>query len=386
METRERGLILTKDNRLASLRDVNPKTQTRRICKESFVYSLTDDRIYGILTDNNVNSKEYHNGKVNIEVDSSSPKCGLQSWLGWANLLSDEIQRLWEKDVRGLVSVKRMQGKGGLSHDYAIPQQQEDAEIGTSSCLYGISRDAESQILTGATFGWKPTEQQTRKSKMGYAGRELDGQKDARQRLRRREAPNGEIIQQGLRTFEVGNQGWSVQSATSSKSLGNVSGWHLAYNSVQINTHLYMKEPYQILRTWYKRQLVEGVYLNDDPTQVDKPFDSDGKGILFSDEEWKKLLNRKWPHRKTSARFMYKSLARHWFEVEKVRCERVQDITPEDCEAEGIVYNIKEWLDGYTIGMRSSFQELWDSINYDRGYGWDKNNWVFAYTYKKIIK
>ena len=96
-------------------------------------------------------------------------------------------------------------------------------------------------------------------------------------------------------------------------------------------------------------------------------------------EEYDKWSNRKKPYMKTSARFMYKSLARHWFEVTKVRCEHVQDISVDDIAAEGIALN-------NGIKNKIAFMVLWDSINKKRGYSWDKNNWVFAYTYKKIIK
>ena len=84
---------------------------------------------------------------------------------------------------------------------------------------------------------------------------------------------------------------------------------------------VYMGEPYQILRIWYGKQMVEGVYLNDDPTQVDDPFNSNGYAILLSDKEWGGLLRRKGGLSKNPARNMYQSLARHFFVITAVSVE-----------------------------------------------------------------
>ena len=60
------------------------------------------------------------------------------------------------------------------------------------------------------------------------------------------------------------------------------------------------------------------------------------------------------------------------------RPERVQDITPDDCRAEGIELANEgdDWDD--------AFRRLWDSINLKRGYGWDVNSWVWVLEFKRI--
>ncbi len=136
----------------------------------------------------------------------------------------------------------------------------------------------------------------------------------------------------------------------------------------QVGDHLYMLEPYQI--THADKKYVLGNYLDDDIL-----FDE-----LLLDKEWDKFTDRKKPHMKTSSRFMYKSLARYWFEVTQVRCERLQDISLEDIRAEGLEFT--EWADGSI--MRTSWKNLWDSINKKRGYGWDENPWVWVYEYKRV--
>lgn len=80
-------------------------------------------------------------------------------------------------------------------------------------------------------------------------------------------------------------------------------------------------------------------------------------------------------------------------EVTGVRVERVQDISNEDAQAEGCReygYDHDDWLyhqSGYIVMAgtpREEFQELWDSINAKRGYGWESNPWVWAVDFKII--
>ena len=68
--------------------------------------------------------------------------------------------------------------------------------------------------------------------------------------------------------------------------------------------------------------------------------------------------------------FMPKTFARLWLEVTAVKAERLQDISEEDVIAEAIY-----------VGTKS-----WDAINARRGYSWESNPWVWAYTFKRIEK
>ena len=80
-----------------------------------------------------------------------------------------------------------------------------------------------------------------------------------------------------------------------------------------------------------------------------------------------------------------------------VRVQRVQEITPADCEAEGIEgrtlaspvrgqpYEEYTNGDGFVWALPIlAFASLWDSINAKRGYGWELNPWVWALSFEVL--
>ena len=77
--------------------------------------------------------------------------------------------------------------------------------------------------------------------------------------------------------------------------------------------------------------------------------------------------------------FMPKWATRIWLEVTGIRAERVQDITATGIMEEGV----KGWKAPMLLA-RSRFQALWDSINAERGFGWDTNCWAWVYEFKRL--
>ena len=76
-------------------------------------------------------------------------------------------------------------------------------------------------------------------------------------------------------------------------------------------------------------------------------------------------------------------------EITNIRVERIQEITEEDVTAEGITMNNRPYAGWYwmenvysTNSPLLAFEKLWDSINTKRGYGWDKNPWVWVIEFK----
>jgi hypothetical protein len=63
-------------------------------------------------------------------------------------------------------------------------------------------------------------------------------------------------------------------------------------------------------------------------------------------------------------------------EIVDIRVERLNDISPADCRAEGMP------KDNNDIGVRYSFGVLWKSIN--GADSWAKNPWVWVVVFKKL--
>lgn len=79
---------------------------------------------------------------------------------------------------------------------------------------------------------------------------------------------------------------------------------------------------------------------------------------------------------------MPRNAARIFLRVTDVRVERLQDISESDAIAEGLenaaAYTPKENIE--------RFAAFWDSFSAKRGYGWDTNPWVWAYTFELVRK
>lgn len=95
---------------------------------------------------------------------------------------------------------------------------------------------------------------------------------------------------------------------------------------------------------------------------------------------------------------MPRKAARIFLKVIDVRAERLQSITAEDCIAEGITL---EWSENMPKPSYHSlaysekvvkpafvkaFRELWDSLNEKRGFGWEKNPFVWVYEFERVIQ
>jgi hypothetical protein len=79
--------------------------------------------------------------------------------------------------------------------------------------------------------------------------------------------------------------------------------------------------------------------------------------------------------------------------ITEVRVERLQDISEEDAIAEGITGPHDVGYPAFRVpgdskprysSAKSAFTDLWDSINADRGYGWDVNPWVWAISFERV--
>ena len=103
-------------------------------------------------------------------------------------------------------------------------------------------------------------------------------------------------------------------------------------------------------------------------------------GNTFLDGKWRpSIYMPRWASRITLA-------------ITEVRVERVQEISEEDCRAEGIdtsVVNpsprgVAPIYPKQYGSAKDCFRDLWDSINAKRGFPWDSNPWVWAISFKRV--
>jgi len=147
------------------------------------------------------------------------------------------------------------------------------------------------------------------------------------------------------------------------------------------------------------------------------PMAGDGRNVDFlyaadgEDADWHRVT---WPNDKlpkgggSPSIHMPRVASRLTLQVTAVRVERVQEISNDDAEAEGIESDLWDqavayrdysgdgkWFCTWPVGLnhsvaecepddiqRRSFRSLWDSINFTRGFGWEANPWVVAVTFK----
>jgi len=74
--------------------------------------------------------------------------------------------------------------------------------------------------------------------------------------------------------------------------------------------------------------------------------------------------------------FMPHLASRITLEITEVRVKRLQEISYEDAQAEGI--------GGAFIEGRARFASLWDSLNAKRGYSWKSNPWIWVIGFRRL--
>lgn len=85
---------------------------------------------------------------------------------------------------------------------------------------------------------------------------------------------------------------------------------------------------------------------------------------------------------------IFREAARYFSEVLTVRVERLQDITEEGAEAEGVLlewYSKEQGHGGWYDSFREAFEDTWNSIYGKRpGLSWEDNPWVWVTGFKPM--
>jgi hypothetical protein len=115
-------------------------------------------------------------------------------------------------------------------------------------------------------------------------------------------------------------------------------------------------------------------------------YAADERTLVAADSEQCEMV---WlsPRRKRNSRYMPRWASRILLEITDIRVQRVNEISAEDCIAEGCEdrchgeydfdYDIR-----YTTHAQSNFRRLWDSIHGEGA--WLRNDWVWVLEFKRI--
>jgi len=88
----------------------------------------------------------------------------------------------------------------------------------------------------------------------------------------------------------------------------------------------------------------------------------------------------------TPSIFMPRWASRITLEIVSMHVERVQEIDEADAKAEGCERRGPNDQHGDERSYYEGYRELWDSINAKRGYGWDKNPYVWVIEFTMRLK
>ena len=94
---------------------------------------------------------------------------------------------------------------------------------------------------------------------------------------------------------------------------------------------------------------------------------------------------------------MPKVAARIFLKVTDIKVQRLQDITEDEAQQEGIdpevAIEYSNWRptfydpdSGGEPNYREAFKDLWDKLYKKKGYGWDSNPWVFVISFRRVDK
>jgi hypothetical protein len=106
-------------------------------------------------------------------------------------------------------------------------------------------------------------------------------------------------------------------------------------------------------------------------------------GVITEGNGHRKLVDKgKW----RPSIFMPRWASRITLEVTEVRVQRVQEISEVDAKLEGVDLTFpRKWSTVECLmECKRRYRAIWDNLNAKRGYGWDKNPWVWCLTFRRI--
>lgn len=366
------------------------KTQTRRVVKPApaaFFWLMDNEIKYACNGGIDENNSSCNWGGASR--NSGIPLPELHGGLGWPDLFSDEVRRIWSQGFRGLVCLERKNPKGeGVCIGFLVPREQEGNQEYPSASMHGISWVTVFTNPAGSTPGWGQVEQQTGESNLGHPGGELVRQSRSWARDVGRGSSNVEVFQRGTRPYRLGRPQGALQPAPGVSRARRESVLRIRNGQFRVGLKLWVREPWHLGLLGDLPCVFYSTQTPGDPCEHWNRVPSEHC-------EWvvKEVCGDPRGARHRHARYMPRWASRFLLEITGIRVERVQEISEEDADAEGI-----EALDGamderhlcelskrYGLPLESSrcwFAYLWDSIH---GPGaWERNEWVWVIEFRNI--
>lgn len=134
----------------------------------------------------------------------------------------------------------------------------------------------------------------------------------------------------------------------------------------QVGDILYVRETWQ-----------DGSFLEEDNGNV-------VKYIYKADDTKDKNSYSAWGIKWRASLHMPKDAARIFLKVTDVKVEKLHDITEDGAEKEMSFELMQGLCAGFTGDYKTAFEILWDNIYKDKGYGWEKNPFVWVIEFEII--
>jgi hypothetical protein len=115
-------------------------------------------------------------------------------------------------------------------------------------------------------------------------------------------------------------------------------------------------------------------------SQLNLNAEDDNYGYVYKadGQPWEDYEGWKW----RPSIHMPREAARLFLRIKDVRVERLQEISPESCIAEGLYTTLREH--DAVMQLQDQWQDLWQSINGPES--WDANPWVWVVEFERISR
>jgi len=304
---------------------------------------------------------------ASTQANSGLTERRLPSGIGRTDLQPDAVCRIRSEGASSVVPTEGASESQGVPPRFALSREQESHEVGSQAGVHGLSRRAPNEDIGDETPRRRSNKQRSRKPPVGDSGRKLARQAGTRDGQDGRTAPRVEVHGRRAGSHSLGSEAWAMQPEGGGPCAGcgaSVDSRHRVGG-----TRLWVRE------TWLELDRDHWGDLTLPKTRVNSiayRADTAAEGDAIRQEygyKWRPSIHMpRWASRLT-------------LEVTEVRVQRLQEISEEDAEAEGVTDCYPDIECNSDRPYAEGFRYLWDSTNGKRS-PWERNDWVWAMTFK----